>query len=226
MDGQNLKIYIVIPAYNEGRNIAKVLDELSPLGYRIVVVDDGSSDLTGEIARSKNVILLRHIINRGQGAALETGDRYAMAQGADLAVHFDADGQFLASEIGSLIRPLARGEADAVFGSRFLEKRSNIPWLKKHILLPLGKLFNLAFLGIRMSDPQSGFRALSRKALEIIRIENDGMAHCSEILDKAHRSGLRIREVPITVVYSRFGQSMGGGLRIVADMLINKFTNK
>lgn len=216
-----MKIFCIIPAYNEEKNISLVIDNLKKYNYQIVVIDDCSTDKTQQIAKNKGIIVLKHLINRGQGAALETGNQYALNQQADIVVHFDGDGQFLAEEISDLINPLINNQADIVFGSRFLSKKSQMPLLKKKIIMPLARLVN-QIIGVKSSDPQIGFRALNKRALEKIKIENDGMAHCSEILFKAHQLNLRIKEVPTTVIYQRFGNNFSGGLKIIKDLLIKK----
>ncbi|MFA6467219.1 MAG: glycosyltransferase family 2 protein [Patescibacteria group bacterium] len=218
-------IYIVIPAYNEAKRIGQVLDDLSLLPYQIVVVDDASLDNTAEIvARYPQVSLLRHKLNRDQGAALQTGNQYAIAKGADIIVHFDADGQFLSTEIKDVLAPILEDNYDIVFGSRFLSKQSDIPAFKKNIIFPLARLVNRVFLGIKTSDPQSGFRAMTRRTAERIQIEQDGKAHCSEIMAKAFEYKLKIKEVPITVIYHEFGQGMGHGFKILKDILFSKIS--
>jgi glycosyltransferase involved in cell wall biosynthesis len=216
-----MKISCVIPAYNEANNIKKVLDKVIPLVDEVIVIDDCSQDNTSEIVKTTKAISLRHPINRGQGAALQTGDEYALNNGADIIVHFDADDQFKAEEIKNIIEPIINNQADAVFGSRFLGS-ANFPFTKKFIIMPLARFINRLF-GIKMTDPQSGFRALNKETLAQIKIENRGMAHCSEILYKTFQTKARIIEVPITVTYHEFGQSFGGGFKIIKDMLIHNF---
>lgn len=224
-----MKTIIVIPAYNEEKKINEVIKKVKPLVEEVIIVDDGSSDQTVRVAQEQGVIVLKHLINRGQGAALETGNQYALKQKADIVVHFDADGQFSAEEIKDIIRPIERGEAEVVFGSRFLGKKSEIPWFKEKIIIPLAGLVNKLLLNVSLSDPQSGFRALSKKAVEKIRIENDGMAHCSEILYKVFKNNFKVKEVPITVIYRGFGQGIlsgrgrgSGGLKVIRDLLLAK----
>lgn len=218
-----MNIFVVIPAYNEEKRIGQVLDELSILPYKIVVVDDASHDNTSKIvATYPEVTLLRHKINRDQGAALRTGNQYVLAKGADLIVHFDADGQFLSTEIKDMIKPIVEGDYDIVFGSRFLNKKSDIPAFKKNIIFPLARLVNRVFLGIKTSDPQSGFRAMTRESAQRIQIEQDGKAHCSEIMAKAFEYKLKVKEVPITVIYHEFGQGMSNGFEILKDILFSK----
>ena len=216
-----MKISCVIPAYNEAKKINQVILKVLPLVDELIVIDDCSRDNTYELIKLTKAIALRHPINRGQGAALQTGDEYALAHGADIVVHFDADDQFKAEEIPSLIAPIIAGQADAVFGSRFLGS-ANFPFTKRVIIMPLARLIN-RFFGIKMSDPQSGFRAMNKETLNQIKIENRGMAHCSEILYKVVKTKAKIIEVPITVTYHEFGQSFGGGFKIIKDLLIHNF---
>jgi len=217
-----MKIICVIPAYNEEKNIVKVIKNVRPYVDEIIVVDDCSKDDTFALASQTEAIVLRHIINRGQGAALQTGNEYALNKGADIIVHFDADDQFLASEIPDMVKPIIEDKADIVFGSRFLGKKTNFPFTKKYIIMPLAQLFSRAVLGVKLSDPQNGFRALNRFAAETITIDNRQMAHASEIQAKAFKNKLRISEVPITVIYHHFGQKLSGGFIVIRDLLINK----
>ncbi|MDI3496211.1 MAG: polyprenyl-phospho-N-acetylgalactosaminyl synthase [Patescibacteria group bacterium] len=219
---KEMKIFCVIPAYNEEKSIAAVITRVKPFVDRIVVVNDCSSDNTAKIVQDYDVTLISHPLNRGQGAALQTGNEYALAQGADIIIHFDADNQFQAEEIPEVIAPLLANRADAVLGSRFLGKQSNLPALKKNLIMPLARTVNRLFFNIKLSDPQSGFRALNRHAAQTIKIQQDGMAHCSEIMHQLFTNKLRVSEVPITVVYHEFGQKFSGGFKIVKDIIIKK----
>ncbi len=216
-----MKIFCVIPALNEEKNIKSVIEKVRDKVEKVVVVDDGSKDATVSIAKNAQANVLEHIVNRGQGAALQTGNDYCLKNGADIIVHFDADNQFLAEEILDVVSPITKDKADIVFGSRFLTKKSKIPVFKKRVIMPLARLIN-SFLHIKTSDPQSGFRAFNKKTAQLIQIENDGMAHCSEILHKAFYYKLRVKEVPITVIYHEFGNNFSGGLRIIKDLLLKK----
>ncbi len=229
-----MKTFCIIPAYNEEKTIVEVINSVKPLVDQVVVVDDGSGDRTFELAEARDVTVLHHIINRGQGAALKTGTEYALRNDADIIVHFDADGQFLASDMKSVVKPIKDGVADVVFGSRLLNKQSDIPFVKKNIILPLAKFVNRIFFGIRMTDPQSGFRAMSAQAAKQIDWQQDRMAHCSEILFAAgrrnvdvspSRGNLKIKEVPITVIYHNFGQRLSDGFRILKDLFLARLIN-
>lgn len=224
------KTFIIIPAYNESATIAPVIQDIRAADkeWQIVVVDDASEDNTAELARLSGAVVLRHLVNRGQGAALKTGTDYAIMNGAEIIVHFDADGQFVASEIKDVIAPIIAGQAGIVFGSRFLPalggKKSSIPWFKKHVILGLAKIVNRVFLGINLTDPQSGFRAFSREAAEKLNWQQDKMAHCSEIMRLAFKNKLRAQEAPITIIYRNFGQRFSGGFKILEEFFLGVFT--
>ncbi len=221
-----MDVYIIIPTYNEEESIRAVIEDIknSFSEAKIIVIDDYSIDKTVNVAKSLPVKVLEHAVNRGQGAALKTGTEYAIIKGADVIVHFDADGQFVASEIKEIIKPIIDNQSEVVFGSRFLNKQSNIPWFKKNVIMPLARFVNKVFFNVTLSDPQAGFRAFSADAYKKLEWEQDRMAHCSEIMHNVFKSNLRIKEVPITVIYKDFGQKFSGGLGILKDMFIGKFT--
>ncbi len=222
-----MKIFCVIPAYQEENNIKKVINEVLDLVDFLIIVDDGSSDQTYQVANeiiSDKLKVLQHPINLGQGAALQTGNEYALKKGADIIVHFDADGQFLSQEIKKLATVLIEEDLDIVFGSRFLEIKSDLPPLKKNLIMPLARIFNRLFFGIKTSDPQSGFRVFKAKVASEIEIENNRMAHCTEILAKVHQKKLKMKEVAITVLYSEFGQKFSGSFKIIKDLFFKKIS--
>lgn len=222
-----MRIVAVIPAFNEGSRIVSAIADARQFVDHVVVVDDCSSDDTGAVAKSAGAIVLRHIINRGQGAALQTGTDYALwTLVADVIVHFDADGQMRGSEIPMMVAPIARGEADVVLGSRFLGKEAlNMPFSRK-VMIRLGTLFTILLSGIRVTDTHNGFRALSRKAAQEMRITLDRMAHASEILDLIQTKRLRYVECPVTISYSeetlRKGQSTVKAMMTAKDILKKK----
>lgn len=204
------RIVVVIPAYNEGKAVGKVVKDLCRHGYSdVVVVDDGSRDNTSVIAENAGAMVLRHVINRGQGAGLNTGIQYALEIGADAIITFDADGQHRVQDIKALLRPLRSGKADVVLGSRFMG-RSKVPLLKA-MALKAGALFNWIVYGIRLSDAHNGLRALSRKAAMRIEITADKMEHASEILDEIRKKELRFVEVPVRIKYTDYSMQKGQG---------------
>jgi glycosyltransferase involved in cell wall biosynthesis len=215
----------VLPAYNEGPRLGATLDGLCPLWPDVVVVDDGSRDDTAAVAARYPVWLLRHAVNRGQGAALQTGLDFALARGAAVLVTFDSDGQHDPAEIGRVVEPVRSGKADVALGSRFLGGAVGMP-RSRRLVLRAGVWFTRAFSGIKVSDPHNGLRAFSRDAAARLRLTHDRMAHASEILDRVHEHGLRFVEVPVTVRYSgetlAKGQSSWNALRIVGQLLLGR----
>ncbi len=213
----------IVPAYNEESNIGSVVQSLFSHVDSIVVVDDNSKDNTNKNANEAGAIVLQHKINRGQGAALQTGHDYALKNNADYVLHFDGDGQFDVSDIKPALEELKKTRADILFGSRFLDNRTKIPWFKKNILFPPARLFNKIFGGINLTDIHNGFRILNRKALEKIKIEQDRMAHATEIPAKAKKLGLKYIEFPVKVTYHRYGGGLMHGLGVVRDLVFGKF---
>lgn len=221
MINEKWKIFIIIPAYNESSIIAKTVTDVKKYCDNIILVDDGSSDATGEEAERAGAIVLRHIINRGQGAALRTGINYAVSRGADAIVSYDADGQFDPAEITKVAAPVISGECDVVLGSRFLAK-NNIPFVK-NIILKFAIFFTRAITGLRLTDVHNGFRAFSRSAAEKIKIRQDRMAHASDIIHEIARLNLKYKEISVTVNYTDYsrgkGQKLYGAWKILFDLI-------
>jgi len=218
-------IYFVIPAYNEETCVGEVVRRIKSRFPDVVVVDDGSADQTAQAAKTAGAVVLRHLINRGQGAALKTGLDFALAQGADIIVTFDSDGQHQLEDVEGLITPVREGRCDVVLGSRFLRDDSQVPFLRK-LTLKLGVVFTRLVSKVNVTDTHNGLRALSRKAAQQMRIRQDRMAHASEILDEIGRLGLRYSEAPTRIVYTDYsrhkGQRSSAAFRIVWDFLIGK----
>lgn len=222
-----MNVVAVIPAYNEQGRIAVSVTDAAAYVQAVVVVDDCSKDVTGEEALDAGAYVLRHVINRGQGAAIQTGTQFALEElGADVVVHFDADGQMRGDEIPKMIAPIAAGEADVVLGSRFLGLKANMPWTR-WLTLRAALLFTVMVSGIRVTDTHNGFRALSANAAKQIRIRMNRMAHASEILDLIKVHKLRFVERPVQIRYSdetlEKGQSFMGSFAILRDYFKAKF---
>jgi len=182
-----------------------------------------------EFLKDMPVHLLRHLVNLGQGAALQTGTDYGLQQGARVIVHFDADGQHSPELISKLIQPIRSGECDVVMGSRFMDPRdaAKVPVLKR-ILLKAGIFISWIFSGLWLSDTHNGFRALSADAASRIRLTEDGYAHATEILEHIRKSRLRYKEIPATIRYTEHslakGQSVFNSLNIVFDLVLRKLS--
>lgn len=217
--------WVVIPAYNEGPVLADVLARVLRVCPNVVVVDDGSSDHTLRIAAGLPVHLLRHLVNLGQGAALQTGISYALGRGARCVVTFDADGQMDEAEIARLCRPVVQGQVDVALGTRFGAQPARIPPLRR-LVLRLAVLFTRLTTGLSVSDTHNGFRALSRAAGQRIRLRQNRMAHASEFLHAVARHRLRYAEVPVSIRYTDYslakGQSLLNSFNILWELLFHK----
>ena len=196
-----MKITIGIPAYNEEKNIAKIIIKLKKITDSIIVCDDGSSDMTSEIAKNLGVIVISHKKNMGYGAAIRTIFEKSAEIGSDILVTFDADGQHRVEDVSRVLHPLENNESDIVIGSRFLGKQSNVPNYRKLGIKVITQVTNSS-LKTKLTDSQSGFRAYSKQVLSKISLSEIGMGISTEILIKASSKGLRITEVPITILYS------------------------
>ncbi len=211
----------IVPAYNESSMIRGVVKSLLPHVDKVVVVDDASTDDTAMHARAVGAMVLTHPINLGQGAALETGQSYARMIHADSVLHFDGDGQFDTADIVQAKKILEEG-VDVVLGSRFLGVSSHIPWFKRKIILPIARLVNYLFTGIKLTDAHNGFRMLGRRGLEHIKITHNRMSHATEILSLLKKNNLIYKEIPVRVTYHEYGQKVSGGLTIIKDLIIGK----
>jgi glycosyltransferase involved in cell wall biosynthesis len=218
--------FVVVPAYNEGRVIHGVIGRLLATFPNVIVVDDGSSDDTGVVLRGLPVTVVTHLVNIGQGAALQTGITLALERGADYVLTFDSDGQHRPEDALMALRRLAEGDCDVVCGSRFLGTRSNVPFFRKLILKTAVALANLTSKS-RMTDAHNGLRALNRKAASCLDIYQSGMAHASEIVSQLRVHGMLIREVPVQIAYTEYsmakGQSSLNSINIVVDLLVGRF---
>lgn len=215
------KTWVVIPAYNEVSQIASVVRDVTVAGYRVVVVDDGSTDETARTAATAGAQVLTHPVNLGQGAALQTGIEYAFGAGAEIIVTFDADGQHRASDIMNLANALACHNADFALGSRFLGRAMGLR-KSRHLLLKAAICFTRLTTGLRISDTHNGLRAMTRRGAVHIRLRQNGMAHASEILHQIGKSGLKYVEVPVLIKYTAYslakGQQLSGALAILTDL--------
>lgn len=206
-----MKAIVVIPAFNESVVISSVLKSIPKRlpgieRVEIVVVDDGSTDNTVEIAKRTRAKVLEHILNRGVGAATKTGIEHAKNK-ADVIVTFDADGQHKAEDLKKIIKPIISKEADLAIGSRLL-RPGKMP-TDRYILNWLANLATFFLFGVFSTDSQSGFRAFSKKAVDLINFKGERMDFSSEILLEAKKHNLKITEVPISAIYTSYSRAKG-----------------
>ncbi len=205
----------LIPAFNEEPRLPAILEGLRDVfgESEVVVIDDGSRDGTGAVARRHGATVLTHPFNLGYGAALQTGYKYALGRGAKLVVQIDADGQHDPRQIPALVRLLLEGEADLVLGSRFLEPGMyHMGRMRTIARLGFQRLARVA--GLQITDPTSGFQAMNRAVLDLYTLEFFPSDYPDvDVLLEAHRSGLRIRECPVAMNESQRPSTLHGGLK-------------
>lgn len=220
-----MKVAAVIPAYNEASTITSVVKAVCDRVDCVIVVNDGSSDDTVTCAVEAGAVVLSHAINRGQGAALQTGITYAVGEGFDIIVTFDADGQHRSEEIPLVLAPIIRGEAEVALGSRFLDSKTRIPVIRRFVLKIATALTRL-YTGLAVTDAHNGFRAFSRHAASVINLQQEGMAHASEIIEQIKRHRLSYVEVPVTIMYTDYslskGQRLTNAFKIIWELLLGR----
>jgi polyprenyl-phospho-N-acetylgalactosaminyl synthase len=222
-----MPVFIIIPVYNEGAPLFAVIKDLKTHGFHnIILVDDGSNPPLRYPATDSGTFIVRHPVNMGQGAALETGMKLAIKKAADIVVHFDADGQHSAADIYNLTAPLFQNRADIVLGSRFMEKsNTNISFFRK-ILVHGARYFNKCMTGLLLTDAHNGLRALNKKAISKMNFSQNRMAHATEILTIIKKNNLKWEEVPVSVWYTAYSKTKGQKpfqiINIFFDILLKK----
>lgn len=214
--------WVVIPALNEAAVIRRSVSELRRVFANVVVVDDGSDDATATEALAAGAVVVRHPINLGQGATIQTGLEYALRRNAAFVATFDADGQHRVDDLQRMLHTLCEEDVDIVLGSRFLGRAEGMS-RPRAVVLRAAVVFSNATTGVRLTDAHNGLRVMTADAARRLRIRQDGMAHASEIVAQIGKLGLRAREVPVTITYSEYsiakGQRMTNSFRIVLDLL-------
>jgi UDP-N-acetylglucosamine---dolichyl-phosphate N-acetylglucosaminyltransferase len=228
-----MKLAILIPAYNEEKTLEQVIKSI-PRRFpkisrtEIIVVSDGSKDKTTEIARKQKAILIEHDLNRGLGGALGTGFEYVRQNDFDLLLTFDADGQHNAEDIWPVLKPLTQKKADVVIGSR-LKHTAGMPWYRVIGIWGLN-FITFIFFWVWTTDSQSGLRAFNRKAIEKINIQANKMEVSSEFFYEIGRHNLKLLEVPITSIYTKYslqkGQKNANAFRIISKLIYRRFFTK
>ena len=195
-----MKITVGIPAYNEEKNIAKIIVQLKKVADQIIVCDDGSTDSTSEIAESLGAIIIKHPKNLGYGSAIRSIFLKSREINAEILVTIDADGQHKIEDVKKVTKPIVDGQADISIGSRFLEEGDNAPKYRKLGINIITKVTNSS-LSEKITDAQSGFRAYNKKVLQSLTPSDSGMGISTEILIKSSNLGLKIAEVPTEIQY-------------------------
>jgi glycosyltransferase involved in cell wall biosynthesis len=210
--------WVVIAAYNEAAMIGRVVSGVLADGWKVAVVDDGSRDDTAANAAAAGAVVLRHVVNLGQGAALQTGIEFALARGAERIVTFDADGQHRVEDLPAMVAAL--DDADVALGSRHLGGVEGASSGRK-IFLRAATAMSNKMSGVKLTDAHCGFRAMRASIAPKLRMRQERMAHASELLGLIGKSGARIVEVPVTIRYTDYskqkGQSPLQAIRIMFD---------
>lgn len=218
----NTDVWLIVPVYNEEKVIRGVLEQVLQTFPNVVCVDDGSADHSATEITATGAHLVCHPINMGQGAALQTGIRYALARpGGQYFVTFDADGQHRVEDVLAMLDIARNDQADVVCGSRFLGSSEGVPLLKRIVLKTVVFLSPTA-RRLNLTDAHNGLRLFCRSAVEQLRITQNGMAHASEIAAWLGRAKLRVAEVPVRILYTDYsrskGQSLINGINILFDV--------
>lgn len=221
---QNTDTWLIIPLYNEATVVRQVVADAARTFPNIVCIDDGSSDESVAEALAGGAIVLRHPINLGQGAALQTGLEFARAQrGAEYFVTFDADGQHQVDDALAMVRRLRNEPYDVIVGSRFLDGRTK-PGFLKRVVLRLAVQFERLSTGVRLTDAHNGLRAFNSSAAHRLRIRQNRMAHASELVAQIGQFRLRYAEQPVHIVYTDYsrskGQSLWNSVNILSELFI------
>ena len=222
---KNPDVWVVIPLYNEAPVIGGVIEELKREFANVVCVDDGSTDGSGAVAKAAGARLITHPINLGQGAALQTGISYARERaGTEYIVTFDADGQHRIEDALGMLAVARSKKLGVVFGSRFLDNRTNPGWAKKVVLKTAVWVTNQT-TGMKLTDAHNGLRVLSVDAARGINLQQDRMAHATEIVVQIGRTKLPWEEFPVAVIYTDYskakGQSLLNSVNILFDLIVN-----
>lgn len=202
-----MKVIAIIPAYNEASVIGGVV--LSALKYvdEVVVVNDGSTDRTAEVARHAGAQVYTHVLNRGLGATLATGIEAGLRRGADVLVTLDADGQHDPTEIPNFLKAIEEKQVDAVIGSRLLQA-TGMPF-RRRLYNRIGNVLTYVLFGIWTTDSQSGYRAFTRRGASQLQLRTNRMEVSSEFLKEIHDKKISFCEIPCTVKYTEYSMSKG-----------------
>ncbi len=225
----NPDVCVLVPAYNESSVVATTVSDLRQLFEHVLVVDDGSADDTSDIALSAGATVVRHPLNRGQGAALQTGFDYVLGRtDATYCVTFDADGQHRVDDAAAMVSRARRENLDVVLASRFLGRTEDMP-LSRRLVLRSAIRFSRMATGLPLTDTHNGLRVLSRRALGSFRLHQDRMAYATELESSIARQQLAWVEVPTTVRYTQYSRAKGqtnlNAVNILFDLAADRIRN-
>jgi glycosyltransferase involved in cell wall biosynthesis len=214
---------MVIPVYNETEVLLDVLNDVLATFKNVICVDDGCTDDSPNIINSTNALLVSHPMNLGQGAALQTGIEAALQiPQVSFIVTFDSDGQHFVSDALAMVERLRKGDVEVVFGSRFLDERTEVGTLKK-LVLKVAVFYTNALSGVKLTDAHNGLRAFARNVAESIELTHNGMAHATEIVNQISRGKFKYTEMPVHIVYTEYskakGQSLWNSVNILFDLI-------
>lgn len=223
-------VVLIIPAYNEGGAIKETISSIPEHFTNIICVDDGSSDDTAAQIRETRAELIKHPINLGQGAALQTGIDYALLNpNSKYFVTYDADGQHRIEDVEGMIAYIRAHSVDVVLGSRFLGEAQNINFIKK-VVLKLAILFSNISSGTKLTDAHNGLRVFNRSAAKDLNLQMPDFSHASEIIERIGEKKWTYKELPVTIVYSDYsmskGQSIINSINIAFDIMLGKLVGK
>lgn len=218
-----MKIIAVIPAFNEEKTIGNIVRGTLSCADEVLVVNDGSSDRTLEIARDLGAKVLDLRVNCGLGSALRTGIKAALARGADIIVTLDADGQHNPSDIKKIIEPILKNEADVVIGVR--TEMGGMP-VKRQLANYIANLITFFLFGIWVKDSQSGFRAFGKRAVELIDLKTSRMEVSSEIISEIKNKNLRLVEISIKPIYTDYSMSKGQNFFVGIETALKLFLRR
>ncbi len=218
-------LWLIIPAYNEGEVIRNVITEVKRVCRNVVLIDDGSADDTADHARAAGAVVLRHPINLGQGAALQTGIEFALLNKAAFVATFDADGQHEILDVLPMLDMLREQKLDVVLGSRFIGKVIGMS-RGRRLLLHAAVLFTRLTTGLKLTDAHNGLRVFTRKGVSQISLCHNRMTHASEILEQIAHANLAYAEYGNTVRYTEYsrakGQKASNAINIVVDLVLDR----
>lgn len=218
-------VWLVIPAFNEASVIGDVIADVRSVFDHVVCVDDGSKDGTGDIALRAGAHLVRHPVNLGQGASIQTGIEYARRQpGAQVFATFDADGQHRLKDVVAMIDRLATDDVDLVVGTRFAEPGASKPPLLKRVILRVAAAVSPTSRQLGLTDAHNGLRVFNKKVADHLDITMSGMSHATEFIALAVENHWRVAEEPVEILYTDYSKSKGqpllNGVNIVFDGLL------